>query len=385
MINNISSIFPENYYIQEKTDIDLNIKNNSYSKDEFIKSLNLIYQIFDKCSISDKKINDMKKMNIKYRIKSFEGKEDLLPYLEELLKEIKNLQEDKNKKIGINKEEILKKELNYIKFMNYSILRYKTLTKFYEIVDINKYTELIYNNNLIENSTNSIKELINEKDVINIELIKKLVYEHFLRTYILFCFLEHNKKNFEKEKIIFLDSFLFLLKESNNIYNTKNIFIYNEAIIIIGFQIIIQFFNSNDKSMEYLEEYLITKNLFKYLLELKFNSEDTNSNFYDNQFRYFITLEESFRQFISKIFSEKNIFSHLLESVFKYIFANINPENNEMELENFISLLSDYIKIDNKDIIINSIKNIFNVIKREEKNSRDNKVYLYLLTKKYNR
>ena len=50
--------------------------------------------------------------------------------------------------------------------------------------------------------------------------------------------------------------------------------------------------------MEYLEEYLITKNLFKYLLELKFNSEDTNSNFYDNQFRYFITLEESFRQFI---------------------------------------------------------------------------------------
>ena len=47
--------------------------------------------------------------------------------------------------------------------------------------------------------------------------------------------------------------------------------------------------------------------------------------------------------------------------------------------KNFISLLSDYIKIDNKDIIINSIKNIFNVIKREEKNNRDNKVYLYLL------
>ena len=377
LINNINNIFPENNYIQKKVDLDLNNKNNSFSKNDLLTSLNLIYQIFDKCSTSNKNINDMKKMNIKYRIKSFEEKEDLLPYLEEILSIIKNLQQEKNKNNGLNKEEIFKKELSYIKFMNYSILRYKTLTKFYEIVDIKNYIDLIYNNNLIENSANSIKELINNKHIINIELIKKLIYEYFLRTYILFCFLEHNKKNFEKEKIIFLDSFLFLLKESNDIYNAENKFIYNEAIIILGFQIIIQFFNNNDKSGEFLAEYLTKKNLFKYLLELKFNSEDANSNFYENEFRYFITLEESFRQFISKIFSEKNIFGHLLESVFKYIIANINPENNEIELENFISLLSDYVKIDNEDIIINSIKNIF--IKREQKNIIDKNLYLYFL------
>ena len=52
-----------------------------------------------------------------------------------------------------------------------------------------------------------------KKEKINLELKKKLIYEHFLRIYILFCFLEHNKKNFEKEKKNFLDSFFYLINE----------------------------------------------------------------------------------------------------------------------------------------------------------------------------
>ena len=358
LVKNITNIFPS-----INSDLD-SYKKYSFSKENFLNTLNFIYKIFENCNLSNKQINDMKKMNIKYRIKSFEGKEDLLPYLEELFTNIKKLEKEKN---NINKEEILKKQLNYLKFMNYSILRYKTLTKFYETVNINNYIDFIYNNNLIENSSNSIKDYINNKNEINAELIKNLIYENYLLIYILFCLLENSQKNFEKEKIIFLDSFLFLLKESNNIYNTENKFIYNEAIISLGLQIIIQFFNKNDKSEEHLKEYLIKENLFKYLLDIKFNSEDANNNFYENQFRYFITLEESFKQFILKIFSEKNLFGHLLESIFKYLMANINPENYEIDVENFVELCSDYLKKDNKDIFINSIKNVFDIIKKENK------------------
>ena len=354
-IKGINDLFLDNKEINK----DINNNIYYYTKENFLKKLNYIYEILDKCSISNEKINDMKKMNIKYRIKTFEEKKDLLPYLEEIMNIIKKLEEN-NKD---NKEEILMKELSYIKFMNYSILRYKTLTNFYENEDINKYTNFIHKNNLIENSANSIKDLINNKNVINIELINNLIYEHFLRVFILFCFLEYSKINFEKEKKIFLDAFLYLIKEYNN---NDTIFIYNEAIIIICLQIIIQFFDNNDKSEEIFKEYLINNNLFKYLLELKFNSKDAHSNFYENNFRYFVTLEETFKQFILKIFSEKKIFSHLLESVFKYALANMNPDNNEVDLESFIELFSDYIKLDNKDIFINSIKNIFNIIQREK-------------------
>ena len=116
-----------------------------------------------------------------------------------------------------------------------------------------------------------------------------------------------------------------------------------------------QFFNYNDKSQETLNQYLVNNNLFKFLLDLKFEPNDAHSSFYDNQFKFFVTLEESFKQFIIKIFSEKNIFEHLLESVIKYAFANINPKNNEVDLEGFVEFCKDYIRIDNKDIYLESI------------------------------
>ena len=373
-INNINIFFNKNNNSNEDFGIN-RTKSIIYTKDNYLKLLNNIYDILDKCDLSYNKINDMKKMNIKYRIKSFENNKDLLPYLIKIQEEIKK---NRNNNNNITKEEIIKKELKYIKFMNYSILRYKSLTNFYENVDINKYTQFIYDNNLIQNSSDIINDLIENKDNINHILIKQIIYEHFLRIYIFFCFLEYNKKNFLKEKKLFLDSFYTLIKASQN---NKNIFLFNQAIIILGLQIIIQFFNYSDKSEEIFEEYLIKKNLFEYLLELKFNFEDANINFYENNFKYFITLEESFKQLIIKIFSEKNIYSNLLESIFKYSFANINPENNEIELNNFIELFSDYITLDNKNIFINSIKNIFNIIIKEENNN--NEIYILRLKSQY--
>ena len=363
-LNNIYELFPQSK-IPDKD--ENNIIN--YTKDIFLNSLLSIYSTLENCYLSFRKINEMKKMNIKYRIKSFEKKEDLLPYLKQLLDIIKKNQENNNN----NEEEKTKKELTYLMFMNYSIIRYKTLTNFYETVDINKYIDFIYENNLIENSSNAIKELMYKKEKINLELKKKLIYEHFLRIYILFCFLGHNKKNFEKEKKIFLDSFFYLINESKN----NEIYVLNEPIMILCLQIINEFFNSTDKSQEILYEYLYEKKMFEKILELKFNKIDAMSKLDENQLKYFVTLEECFKQFIFKIFSEKNLFCNLLRSIFKYIFANINPENDEIELDNFIDLCSDYIKIDNCDIFINSIKAYFDIIEKEEKNN--NKIYLVRL------
>ena len=106
----------------------------------------------------------MKKMNIKYRIKSFGENEDLLSYIKELNDEINKIREEKNK----NKEEIIKKELSYLSFMNYSILRYKKFNKNSETFDNDKYISFIYDNNIIENSANSIKEILNIENEINI-------------------------------------------------------------------------------------------------------------------------------------------------------------------------------------------------------------------------
>ena len=310
-------------------------------------------------------------MNIKYRIKS--SKFDKNSYIEYLKALIALMNSNRKKLENINdinnKEQILKKELDYKMFINYSIFRYKSLRNYPEIEEEGKN---IINLNLVEDSLESIKNLItSENKITNNDLIKKLIYENILNIYIQFCFLEYNKDNYEQKKINFLDTFLLLLKESNNSEN-KIPFI-NEAIVIFFLQIIVQFFNNNDKSQTTLEKYLVNNNLFKYLLELKFEPNDAHSSFYDNQFKFFVTLEESFKQFIIKIFSEKNIFEHLLENVMKYAFANINPNNNEVDLEGFVDFCKDYIKIDNKDIFVNTIKKLFFIVSKEKIEDKEDK------------
>ena len=367
-INNITEIF-QNKNLSYKIEPDTLNLNFEYTKENFLKSLNYIYDILSMCDIAYKKVNDLRKMNIKYRIKPLEDKGNFFPYLEELIKLMKQNRERKN----VNGEEILKKELDYKMFINYSIFRYKTHRKFSEMVDDNK---CIIFQNLVDDSLNSIKKLINRDENIemDINLIKRLIYENILSIYIQFCFLEYNKNNFEGKKINFLETFLLILKENNKEQNILNKISYvNEEIIIFCLQIIVQFFNNNDKSQETLNQYLTNNNLFKYLLELRFDSNEASANFYDNQFKNFVTLEESFKQFIVKIFSEKNIFSYFLESVLKYAFANINPNNNEVDMEKFVDLCKDYIKVDNKDIFVNMIKKIFLIIEKEKNKDKEEK------------
>ena len=47
--------------------------------------------------------------------------------------------------------------------------------------------------------------------------------------------------------------------------------------------------------------------------------------------------------------------------------------NNEVDLEGFIELCKDYIKTDNKDIFINSIKKLFFIIEKEKSKNNNEK------------
>ena len=196
-ITNIKDIF-QGINPSKEIQVDISINNFDYSKESFSKDLNYIYDILSKCDISNKKVNDIRKMNIKYRIKNFQAKGDIFPYLEEL---IKSMRENREKlKDSNNEEEIFKKELDYKMYINYSIFRYKTHIKFSEIVDEKKCFIFF---DLIDDSLNLLKELITKDNKINIYLRKKLIYENILNIYIQFCFLEYNKKNFEEKKLIF--------------------------------------------------------------------------------------------------------------------------------------------------------------------------------------
>ena len=358
-----------------------------YSIKNYMEMLKYLSEIINKTSLSFKEVNTMRKMNLGYRIREFEGKKDLLPYLRELKEHLKDKINFDNK----TNEEKLENELKYKKYMNYSILRYKTLNKnFYNSININSYNEFINKNDIVVNSLNSVTTIINDnKNINNHKLVLKLIYENILTVYIIFCFLEHYKTNFEKEKKAFLETFLLLLTQSNNNENIKSFI--NEPILILCLQIIIQFFNESDKSQELLNQFLNDNNLLKYILDLKFNSEDANMDFYENKFKYFVTIDECFKQFIHKIFSEKNLYEHLLESVFKYAFASIDTDNYEVNLDDFIGLCSDYINTGNNYKFENVIKKLFYITekqffysdkdKNDFDNTKENKKIYYLKLK----
>ena len=165
-------------------------------------------------------------MNLEYRIKEFKDNNNLLLVLNELINKINNNKKLSTCSINSNEEETYENDLKYKRFMNYSILRYKTLNKdFYSNINISSYREFIIKNKIISNAVISIKELVekskkNNKNIYN-KLIMKLIYENMLTIYIIFCFLEHCKEKFEEEKKLFLETFLLLLKESYNTQDTS--------------------------------------------------------------------------------------------------------------------------------------------------------------------
>ena len=76
---------------------------------------------------------------------------------------------------------------------------------------------------------------------------------------------------------------------------------------------------------------------------------------------FWTTFKKCFKQFLHTIFSEKNLYEHLLKSIFKYAIANIECDNYEVSMDDFTDLLKDFIKSDNNIHFENVTLKLFNM------------------------
>ena len=179
--------------------------------------------------------------------------------------------------------------------------------------------------------------------------------------YFVFSFNIHFNIKFEEEINKFLTIFnKYLIFNNNNNNNLINI----EIFILILITIILIYENNNNNNN--LRNFIIKEEILQKIFKLKFNNEFKIDNFYCNNFKYSIMLQETIKNFFLKIFNENNINFNLFENVFKYAIANINTKNNEINLQDFINITSDYINLNNI-IYFDVIKKLFLIIKKKTK------------------
>ena len=369
MINSID----ENNSIYKKPIIDKNKENPKkhrnekieYSLDEFSSALKYMENIIVKGDISINKINDLRRLNIEFRIDELNNKKEILESISNIQTKIDKIKNEEDISL-LSDEDKLVLELQYKMQINYSILRYhKTNNLLQESYEESLY-EFMTKNNIIKNDILSIKSYIPKENGIfqNYNLIRKLIYENLLSIYICFKFLNYFKKDFENEKKLFLDMFMDLLKYDSENKNNNEIYIINEHILIMLLMNINQNFDDIKILVPYLKE-----GLFNKIISLKFNKNDANINFNENKFKYFVTINECFNQFVIKIFTEEKMFQNLIEGVIKYAWANVKNENNEIYVEDFLDLCSEYAK-DNEELFEKALLNVFDIVEIENNKNR---------------
>ena len=146
----------------------------------------------------------------------------------------------------------------------------------------------------------------------NSNKIRKFIYENLLSLYAYFKLINHIKKEFDDEKKLFLDMFMELLKHDSENLIPENYIIEENILNIILLNII-----HNFTDIKILEPYL-NQGLLNKILNLKFYNENANKNIFENKFKSFVILNECFKQFMLKIFSEENILQNLIESGLLY-------------------------------------------------------------------
>ena len=370
-ISFIKNAFDEDNSIFKKSNND---KNNTekqekyeYSLIKFSDVLKKIQNLINKGDISINKINILRKLNIDFRIKEIDNKDDILKNITDIQTQIDNLKNEKEKNnLILNNKEKLMLELQYKMQINYSILRYHHKNNLLQEINEKSYYEFITNNNIIKNDILSIQNLIpkQNENLENENLVRKLIYENLLSIYICFKFFNYFKKDFENEKKLFLDVFMDLLKyETEN--KSNDYYIINENILIIILMNIIDNFDDIKILIPYFNDGLFTK-----IIILKFNKDDANLNFYENKFKFFVSINECFKQFVIKIFTEEKMFQNLLEGVFKYAWANVKNDNNEIYVDDFIELCSEYAK-GNEKIFEKSLLNLFDIVEVENNNYKE--------------
>jgi hypothetical protein len=155
-----------------------------------------------------------------------------------------------------------------------------------------------------------------------------------------------------------------LLKYDSENKANNEIYIINEHILIMLLLNINQNFDDMKILIPYLNEGIFTK-----IISLKFNKNDANINFNENKFKYFVTINECFKQFVIKIFTEEKMFQNLIEGVIKYVWANVEDENNEIYIEDFLELCSEYAK-ENEKLFEKALLNVFDIVEIESNKNR---------------
>ena len=363
----------ENNSIYNKPIVDKNKENPKkhrhekidYSLAEFSSALNYMQNIINKGGISINKINDLRKLNIEFRIEEFNNKKEILEIVSNIQTKIDNIKNEKDILLLSNEDKLVL-ELKYKMQINYSILRYHKTNNLLQENYEESFYEFITKNNLIKNDILSIKSYIPKENGIiqNYNLIRKLIYENLLSIYICFKFLNYFKKDFENEKKLFLDMFMDLLKYDSENKSNNEIYIINEHILIMLLLNINNNFDDTKILIPYLNEGLFTK-----IISLKFNKNDANINFNENKFKYFVTIDECFKHFVIKIFTEEKMFQNLMEGVIKYAWANVKDETNEIYVEDFLDLCSEYSK-DNEKLLEKALLNVFDIVEIENNKNR---------------
>ena len=357
-----------------------NIKNNSmYNDYQFQKYnvlLNEIIYIICNANISKITINNLRIQNLICR-KLMKDNSDSITIMENALNEL-NLNE---KNFILNEDTKLEKELKIKMRINYNILSYHQISDIYLDNSTTIYNFII-NNNITKKCVNSIRNVIdnynkNKFKQIDKVKIKNFIYENLVTIYLCFKYINKIKKDFNNEKKIFLDLFFDLLQNESDASN-QNKNILNANILIMFLLNIVNNFNDSKIFDSYLQKGLLTN-----LINLELTKEYTFNNFYENNFKLKVILDDCFKQFVHKIFSEDSIMEYIIERVILYAWANLKSkdEKREIYLEDFLYLCSEYSEM-YPSIFKKVLMNIFDVVQIEVKEKSN--IYKKNVNKKKN-
>ena len=331
-----------------------------YSLEKFIGLINNFEDMINKAELSKNEINNLRRQNFCFRYKT-EEPENIFIIIENDLKEL----DDNINNFILNDENKLQIELKIKKRINYNF------TKYYKMFTLHtenrkKFNDIIIQYNFINKNIASIRNIItnynnNFKNYGQIK-IRALIYENIVSIYLCFKFLNKIKKICETDENSFLDIFLELLQYESENTNQDKMIIDENILIMLMLNII-----HNFKDIKILIPYL-QKGLFNKILNLQFKKENTYKNFYENNFKLKVTLDECFKQFVLMIFTEEKIFQNLIENVLLYAWANLKTqnENNEIILEDFLTLCEDYA-INYSSQFQKALINLFDIIQVEVK------------------
>ena len=362
---------------KENKNVKINPRNSDFTLDKFTDLINDMMNLINMAEVSNNMINNLRRQSLNFRTILDKDEDNYL--VDKLKKYFEDLNSNKNN-ILLNSDEKLEQELLIKMRINFTIQRYHQIFNAYYEDKVDLYN-FIKKYNIVDYYISSLISLIKNMNTISItnnsfnkNKIDKLVFENIVTIYLCFKYLYNIKKDFDDEKKLYLDMMTQLLQyESENKNPNKSII--NENILIMLLIIIIKTFNDIKILIPYLE-----KGLLANILRLKFNKRNSYKNFCENNFKSKVVLNECFNQFMLKIFSDENNLQHLIESVLLYVWTNLKSfsEKNEIYLEDFLHLFSDYVQ--NHDLIFKkAFINLFNIEEVEkkikpDKNAKNNKI-----------